>query len=179
MMQMMYETIYKALEEVGLENTYVQKVYLNFFCLENREAPDGTELSFEGSPAASNSPHVFLGQSGGLDTDRNQLPRLVYVSREKRPGHNHHKKAGAMNALVRVSAMLTNVPYLLNLDCDHYINNGKALREGMYFMMDPLLGKKINMNGLDGIQGPIDVGMGCIFRRQYGFDAPKTKNHIC
>ncbi|KAF6172059.1 hypothetical protein GIB67_029477 [Kingdonia uniflora] len=38
-------------------------------------------------------------QSGGLDTDRNQLPRLVYVSREKRPRHNHHKKAGAMNAL--------------------------------------------------------------------------------
>jgi cellulose synthase A len=25
----------------------------------------------------------------------------VYVSREKRPGFQHHKKAGAMNALVR------------------------------------------------------------------------------
>lgn len=43
---------------------------------------------------------VFLGQSGGHDTDGNELPRLVYVSREKRPGFNHHKKAGAMNALV-------------------------------------------------------------------------------
>jgi hypothetical protein len=31
----------------------------------------------------------------------NELPRLVYVSREKRPGYNHHKKAGAMNALVK------------------------------------------------------------------------------
>ena len=30
----------------------------------------------------------------------NELPRLVYVSREKRPGFQHHKKAGAMNALV-------------------------------------------------------------------------------
>ena len=29
-----------------------------------------------------------------------ELPKLVYVSREKRPGYNHHKKAGAMNALV-------------------------------------------------------------------------------
>jgi len=45
---------------------------------------------------------VFLGHSGGLDTDGNELPRLVYVSREKRPGFQHHKKAGAMNALVGV-----------------------------------------------------------------------------
>jgi hypothetical protein len=43
---------------------------------------------------------VFLGQSGGLDAEGNELPRLVYVSREKRPGFQHHKKAGAMNALV-------------------------------------------------------------------------------
>ncbi|KAF6162005.1 hypothetical protein GIB67_021926 [Kingdonia uniflora] len=145
-MQMMYETLYKALEEVGLENTYVLKDYLNFFCLGNCEASDGTKLSIGGSPTASNTPHispfiphpnalakknrrfmiyvhskgmivddeyviigsaniisapwkVFLGQSGGLDTYGNQLPRLVYVSREKRPGHNHHKKVGAMNAL--------------------------------------------------------------------------------
>lgn len=36
---------------------------------------------------------------------------------------------------------------------------------------------QINMKGLDGIQGPIYVGTGCVFRRQalYGIDAPKTK----
>ena len=43
---------------------------------------------------------VFLGHGGGLDSNGNELPRLVYVSREKRPGFQHHKKAGAMNALV-------------------------------------------------------------------------------
>ncbi|CAL9124541.1 unnamed protein product [Musa acuminata var. zebrina] len=148
---------------------------------------------------------VFLGQSGGHDVEGNELPRLVYVSREKRPGFNHHKKAGAMNALVRVSAVLTNAPYLLNVDCDHYFNNCKAVREAMCFMMDPLVGKKvcyvqfpqrfdgidrhdryanrnivffdINMKGLDGIQGPIYVGTGCAFRRQslYGYSAPKSK----
>lgn len=32
--------------------------------------------------------------------DGNELPRLVYVSREKRPNFKHHKKAGALNALV-------------------------------------------------------------------------------
>lgn len=29
-----------------------------------------------------------------------RLPLLVYVSREKRSGYDHNKKAGAMNALV-------------------------------------------------------------------------------
>ncbi|MED6189739.1 Cellulose synthase A catalytic subunit 2 [UDP-forming], partial [Stylosanthes scabra] len=148
---------------------------------------------------------VFLGQNGVRDIGGNELPRLVYVSREKRPGYEHHKKAGAMNALVRVSAIISNAPYLLNVDCDHYINNSKALREAMCFMMDPTSGKKIcyvqfpqrfdgidrhdrysnrnvvffdiNMKGLDGIQGPIYVGTGCVFRRQalYGYDAPSSK----
>ena len=33
------------------------------------------------------------------------------------------------------------------------------------------------MKGLDGIQGPIYAGTGCLFRRHalYGFDAPKNK----
>lgn len=39
--------------------------------------------------------------------------------------------------------MLTNAAYLLNLDCDHYFNNAKALREAMCFLMDPLMGKKV------------------------------------
>ncbi|XP_024521229.1 probable cellulose synthase A catalytic subunit 5 [UDP-forming] isoform X1 [Selaginella moellendorffii] len=158
--------------------------------------------SFLSGPIKNECLQVFLGHSGGHDTEGNELPRLVYVSREKRPGFNHHKKAGAMNALVRVSAVLTNAPYFLNLDCDHYINNSKAVREAMCFMMDPTLGRKvcyvqfpqrfdgidrhdryanrntvffdINMKGLDGIQGPVYVGTGCVFRRQslYGYEAP-------
>jgi hypothetical protein len=44
---------------------------------------------------------------------------------------------------VRVSAIISNAPYMLNVDCDHYINNSKALREAMCFMMDPTSGKKI------------------------------------
>ncbi|CAA3018136.1 phospholipase D gamma 1-like [Olea europaea subsp. europaea] len=39
-MQMMYETIYQALVEVGLENSYSPQDYLNFYCLGNREALD-------------------------------------------------------------------------------------------------------------------------------------------
>lgn len=39
--------------------------------------------------------------------------------------------------------MLTNAPFMLNLDCDHYLNNSKAVREAMCFLMDPQIGKKL------------------------------------
>ncbi|KAL9255077.1 Cellulose synthase-like protein [Drosera capensis] len=126
---------------------------------------------------------------------------FVYVSREKRPGYDHNKKAGAMNALVRASAILSNGPFILNLDCDHYFYNCKAIREGMCFMLDrggedicyiqfPQRFEGIdpsdryanrntvffdgNMRALDGIQGPVYVGTGCMFRRfaLYGFEPP-------
>ena len=48
---------------------------------------------------------MFLGQDGVHDVEGNDLPRLVYVSREKRPGFEHHKKAGAMNSLVILSVV--------------------------------------------------------------------------
>lgn len=44
---------------------------------------------------------------------------------------------------VRVSAVLTNAPYILNLDCDHYVNNSKAIREAMCFLMDPQVGRDV------------------------------------
>ena len=47
---------------------------------------------------------MYLGKEGAYDIDGNELPRLVYVSREKRPGYAHHKKAGAMNAMVSKQA---------------------------------------------------------------------------
>lgn len=133
-----------------------------------------------------------------------RLPMLVYVSREKRSGYDHNKKAGAMNALVRASAIMSNGPFILNLDCDHYIYNSQALREGMCFMMDcdgdnisyvqfpqrfegidpsdryanhNTVFFDVNMRALDGIQGPVYVGTGCLFRRTalYGFDPPCRK----
>eukprot|EP01018_Ginkgo_biloba_P005428 Gb_39671 [translate_table: standard] len=135
-----------------------------------------------------------------------RLPMLVYVSREKRPGYDHNKKAGAMNALVRASAVMSNGPFILNLDCDHYIYNSQALREGMCFMMDRggdclcyvqfpqrfegidpndryanhnTVFFDVNMRALDGLQGPVYVGTGCVFRRiaLYGFDPPRAKEN--
>ncbi|MCO5549106.1 hypothetical protein L7F22_002572 [Adiantum nelumboides] len=186
------------------------KVRINAMVAKAQKVPEGGWIMKDGTPWPGNNSkdhpgmiQVFLGHSGGLDAEGHELPRLVYVSREKRPGFNHHKKAGAMNALVRVSAVLTNAPFFLNLDCDHYINNSKALRESMCFLMDPIVGRKvcyvqfpqrfdgidandryanrntvffdINMKGLDGVQGPVYVGTGCVFRRQalYGYEPPQ------
>ncbi|CAM6059915.1 unnamed protein product [Sphagnum tenellum] len=135
-----------------------------------------------------------------------RLPMLVYVSREKRPGYEHNKKAGAMNALVRTSAIMSNGPFILNLDCDHYFFNSLALREAMCFFLDRggdricyvqfpqrfegvdpndryanhnTVFFDVNMRALDGLQGPMYVGTGCVFRRiaLYGFDPPRHTDH--
>ncbi|URE34433.1 cellulose synthase [Musa troglodytarum] len=182
------------------------KVRINALVAKAQKTPEEGWIMQDGTPWPGNNPRdhpgmiqVFLGHSGAHDIEGNELPRLVYVSREKRPGYQHHKKAGAMNALVRVSAILTNAPYILNLDCDHYVNNSKAVREAMCFMMDPQVCRDVcyiqfpqrfdgidrsdryanrnivffdvNMKGLDGIQGPVYVGTGCVFNRQalYGY----------
>ncbi|XP_051226024.1 cellulose synthase A catalytic subunit 4 [UDP-forming] isoform X1 [Lolium perenne] len=185
------------------------KVRINALVAKAQKTPEEGWVMPDGTQWPGNNPRdhpgmiqVFLGETGARDYDGNELPRLVYVSREKRPGYQHHKKAGAMNALVRVSAVLTNAPYILNLDCDHYVNNSKAVREAMCFMMDPSVGRDVcyvqfpqrfdgidrsdryanrnvvffdvNMKGLDGIQGPVYVGTGCCFYRQalYGYGPP-------
>ncbi|KAJ9171308.1 hypothetical protein P3X46_014695 [Hevea brasiliensis] len=57
-MQMMYETIYKALLEVGLENTFSPQDYLNFFCLGNRELTDTHDTSGISSATAANTPQA-------------------------------------------------------------------------------------------------------------------------
>ncbi|KAG6486953.1 hypothetical protein ZIOFF_055534 [Zingiber officinale] len=120
---------------------------------------------------------------------------------QKHPDYHHNEKAGAMNALVRASAIMSNAPFILSLDYDHCVYNSQALREGMCFMMDRggdqlcyvqfpqcyrgcyANDNKIffdaNMRGLDGLQGPVCVGTGCLFRRiaLYGFDPPRPKDH--
>ncbi|XP_019085136.1 PREDICTED: probable cellulose synthase A catalytic subunit 10 [UDP-forming] [Camelina sativa] len=191
------------------------KVRINILVAKAQKMPEDGWTMQDGTPWPGNNPRdhpgmiqVFLGHSGGLDTEGNELPRLIYVSREKRPGFQHHKKAGAMNALIRVSAVLTNGAYLLNVDCDHYFNNSKAVKEAMCFLMDPAIGKKccyvqfpqrfdgidlndryanrnivffdINLKGLDGIQGPVYVGTGCCFNRQalYGYDPVLTEEDL-
>lgn len=138
-------------------------------------------------------------------TDQEEgVPHLVYISREKRPKKAHHFKAGAMNALTRVSGLMTNAPFLLNVDCDMYVNNPKVVLHAMCMFLgvdnerdcafvqfpqkfydgikdDPfgnqyvLLVKFIG-HGMAGIQGPLYGGTNCFHRRKviYGL-SPNQK----
>ncbi|XP_065864795.1 phospholipase D beta 1-like isoform X2 [Euphorbia lathyris] len=62
-MQMMYETIYKALVEVGLENAFCPQDYLNFFCLGNRESVDSCDITNSASAVPANSPQALSRKS--------------------------------------------------------------------------------------------------------------------
>ncbi|KAI3727565.1 hypothetical protein L6452_16181 [Arctium lappa] len=59
-MQMMYEVIYKALQETGLENEYEPQDYLNFFCLGTRETSCGIAPTSNGKlPISPNTPQAL------------------------------------------------------------------------------------------------------------------------
>ncbi|CAK9148877.1 unnamed protein product [Ilex paraguariensis] len=121
------------------------------------------------------------------------LPTLVYLAREKRPQHHHNFKAGAMNALIRVSSEISNGPIILNVDCDMYSNNSDSIRDALCFFMDDEKGHEVafvqfpqnfhnitkndlygsllrvigevEFPGLDGHGGPFYIGTGCFHRR--------------
>ncbi|CAN8247687.1 unnamed protein product [Cochlearia groenlandica] len=127
--------------------------------------------------------------------DEKQVPHLVYISREKRPKHLHHYKAGAMNFLVRVSGLMTNAPYILNVDCDMYANEPNVVQQAMcIFMQEQLMNQNhcafvqfpqafYDSNadelailqsylgrGIAGIQGPVYAGSGCFHTRRIMYD---------
>ncbi|KAH7522152.1 hypothetical protein FEM48_Zijuj07G0108000 [Ziziphus jujuba var. spinosa] len=121
------------------------------------------------------------------------LPLLVYVSREKRPSQPQHFKAGALNALLRVSGVISNSPYILMLDCDMYCNDPTSARQAMCFHLDPKLSSSLAFvqfpqrfhniatndiydcqyrstytvlwQGMDGLEGPVLSGTGFYIKR--------------
>ncbi|CAH2065652.1 unnamed protein product [Thlaspi arvense] len=132
---------------------------------------------------------VIWENKGGVG-DEKEVPHLVYISREKRPNYFHHYKAGAMNFLVRVSGLMTNAPYMLNVDCDMYANEADVVRQAMCIFLeestnpnhcafvqcrhdfyDNKSNELINMEphvilGIAGIQGPFYYGTGCFHTRR-------------
>ncbi|VFQ62162.1 unnamed protein product [Cuscuta campestris] len=122
------------------------------------------------------------------------VPNIMYISREKRPKHPHHYKAGAMNVLTRVSGVMTNAPFMVNVDCDCYVNDPKVVMRAMCILLgvedekdagfvqfpqnfygaledDPYGNQmkvlmKVMGSGIAGIQGPFYQGTGCFHRRK-------------
>ncbi|XP_043713343.1 cellulose synthase-like protein H1 [Telopea speciosissima] len=130
-----------------------------------------------------------------------EIPHLVYLSREKQPKHPHHFKAGAINVLSRVSGVMTNSPFMLNVDCDMFANNPQVVLHAMCLLLgfeketesgfvqylqmfygglkdDPFGTQAVVrieylLRGFLGLQGPLYAGTGCFHRRKviYGLCA--------
>ncbi|RDX99405.1 Cellulose synthase-like protein H1, partial [Mucuna pruriens] len=122
------------------------------------------------------------------------LPHLIYISREKRPKQSHHFKAGAMNVLTRVSGLITNAPFMLNVDCDMIVNNPKIVLHALCVLLDSKGEKEVAFTqfpqkfyatlkddpfgnqmailfkylgaGIAGLQGPLYGGTNCFHRRK-------------
>ncbi|XP_012086684.1 cellulose synthase-like protein G3 [Jatropha curcas] len=80
---------------------------------------------------------VVLDNSKNTDVSGQQMPNLIYVSRQKSKTSPHHFKAGALNVLIRVSAVMTNSPIILTLDCDTLSNDPKTPLRVLCYLCDP------------------------------------------
>jgi cellulose synthase/poly-beta-1,6-N-acetylglucosamine synthase-like glycosyltransferase len=136
------------------------------------------------------------------DITGHPMPNLIYVSREKNRAIPHNFKAGALNALLRVSAVMTNAPIILTLDCDMRSNDPQTPLRAMCYHLDPQMASRLayvqfpqnfhNINrddiygaefkypfhidpfGMDGLGGPDYEGTGCFFRRRAFFGGPSS-----
>ncbi|KAI3996406.1 hypothetical protein MKX01_021645 [Papaver californicum] len=145
------------------------------------------------------SPAVLLENGKHTDITGLEMPKLVYVSRQKSKASDHHFKAGALNVLLRISATKTNAPLILTLDCDMYSNDPRTPLQSLCFLADSKMSKyayvqfpqrfhRINKNdiyggenkrlyqinpvGMDGLAGTSYVGSGAFFHRRAFFGGP-------
>ncbi|KAK1439816.1 hypothetical protein QVD17_05638 [Tagetes erecta] len=141
----------------------------------------------------SNHPTIIKVISENKEGTPNDLPHVIYISREKSPKHHHHYKAGAMNVLARVSGVMTNAPLMLNVDCDMYANNPQVFLHAMCMVFgfknedniaffqfpqafydglkdDPFGNQLAHLyyviNGIASIQGTVYAGSNCFHRRK-------------
>lgn len=143
---------------------------------------------------------VLLESCKDKDVTGHPMPNLIYVSREKSRTSPNHFKAGALNTLVRVSAVMTNGPIILIQDCDMISNDPRTPYNVLCYFMDTSIRPKlayvqfpqcfnglnksdiyscemkrwfhINPKGMDGLLGPDNMGSGCFFMRRAFFGGP-------
>ncbi|TKY72666.1 Cellulose synthase A catalytic subunit 4 of UDP-forming [Spatholobus suberectus] len=113
------------------------KVKINSLVAKAQKKPEEGWVMQDGTPWPGNNTRdhpgmiqVYLGSAGALDVEGKELPRLVYISREKRPGYPHHKKAGAMNALI-------NMKGLDGIQGPVYVGTGTVFNRQALYGYDP------------------------------------------
>ncbi|KAK6161370.1 hypothetical protein DH2020_004751 [Rehmannia glutinosa] len=185
--------------EFAADKKTVEKRYDEF-----QEAIEKNSVNAKGSVSRDHPPTVEVMTDENI-SDLKEMPLLVYVSREKRPGHPHHFKGGALNVLLRVSAVISNAPYFLVLDCDMYCDDPSSARQAMCFYLDPKISPEIawvqfpqkfrdmsehdiydgRLNpiwregqGLDGLRGPTIYGCNFFMTREAIYGLDRTQKDI-
>ncbi|WOL15519.1 cellulose synthase-like protein H1 [Canna indica] len=184
-----YEELQRRIESANEDQIphHMSHELKDFLNIERRNHPSIVKVIWENKE----------GSEGGL------MPHLIYVAREKRPKHPHHYKAGALNVLTRVSGVMTNAAFMLNVDCDMFANNPEVILHGMCLLLgdetssgfvqapqefhgalrdDPfgnqlVVLQKQFMPGLQGIRGPFYAGTGCFHRRKVIYGSPPNNNN--
>ncbi|KAK6138741.1 hypothetical protein DH2020_027517 [Rehmannia glutinosa] len=183
--------------EFAADKKTVEKRYDEF-----QEAIEKNSVNAKGSVSRDHPPTVEVMTDENI-SDLKEMPLLVYVSREKRPGHPHHFKGGALN--LRVSAVISNAPYFLVLDCDMYCDDPSSARQAMCFYLDPKISPEIawvqfpqkfrdmsehdiydgRLNpiwregqGLDGLRGPTIYGCNFFMTREAIYGLDRTQKDI-
>ncbi|RVW19648.1 Cellulose synthase-like protein G3 [Vitis vinifera] len=194
--KMMYENMRVRVENVVQEGTISRDYMTN-----EGESEAFSRWTDEFTPQ-NHPPVVQVLLECGKDEDvmGHTMPNLVYVSRGKGINLPQNFKAGALNALLRVSATMTNAPVILTLDSDMYSNDPQTPLRALCYLLDPSMDPKlayvqfpqifygINKNdiyggearhtfqihptGMDGLKGPIYLGTGGFFRRKVFFGDP-------
>ncbi|GMH11025.1 hypothetical protein Nepgr_012866 [Nepenthes gracilis] len=153
-----------------------------------------------------NHPSIIKVIWENVEAGERGVPHLVYISREKRPKYFHQYKAGAMNVLSRVSGMMTNGHFILNVDCDMFSNNPQVVLHAMCLLLgsknerdcgfvqfpqkfydglkdDPFGNQLIVLQyffsrGATEIQGPLYAGTGCFHRRKVIYGLSPNESQI-
>ncbi|XP_078150226.1 cellulose synthase-like protein G2 isoform X3 [Carex rostrata] len=188
-LKMMYETMKERVES-GLEKGSVSAE------LASSEEDQHIFIKWK-QYSCNNHPavvQVLLQSSIDTDFTGDVIPNLIYVSREKSQKSPHNFKAGALNALVRVSSVLTNAPIILTIDCDMCSTDPTSPHRALCYFLDPITSAKlafvqfpqhfhglnkndiygsemkrpftINSSGLDGLCGPDYFGTNTFLARR-------------
>ncbi|XP_066347201.1 cellulose synthase-like protein H1 isoform X1 [Miscanthus floridulus] len=190
-----YEELVRRIENAE-EDSLVRHgdgLFAEFVGAERRNHPTIIKVLWD------NSSKISSKSKSNQEAD-DAIPSLIYVSREKGPTQHHHFKAGAMNVLTRVSAVVTNAPIMLNVDCDMFANNPQVALHAMCLLLgfddelhsgfvqapqkfygglkdDPfgnqnqVMFEKV-VHGVAGLQGIFYCGTGCFHRRKVIYGVP-------
>ncbi|KAI3469713.1 hypothetical protein Pfo_026376 [Paulownia fortunei] len=186
--------------EFVADKKMIEKRYDEF-----QEAIEKNSVNASGSVSRDHPPIIEVMTDENRDSDLKEMPLLVYVAREKRPGLPHHFKGGALNVLLRASAVISNAPYFLVLDCDMYCYDPSSARQAMCFYLDPKISPQIAWvqfpqkfrdisehdiyggrlspiwregQGSDGLRGPNIYGCNFFMTREAIYGTDKIKKDI-